>query len=74
MPSNDRTFCVSKSCPKADKCDRWWMNNFLETCKTMSMFDPYKKGEKCEYYQKALCSKEDRKVVTKCRRKQKKTI
>ena len=51
--STDKTYCVSKSCPKADKCDRWWMNNFLDTCQRLndvSMFDPYKKGKRCGYY------------------------
>ena len=47
----DITYCVSKSCPKASKCDRWWMNNFIATCNNIqSMADFYKKGAKCEYY------------------------
>ena len=70
------TYCVSSKCPKADTCDRWWMNNFigLENIVT-SMFDPYKKGEPCEYYEesyrerytKAICSKTDRSVVKRKR-------
>ena len=70
----DRTFCVSKSCPKADTCDRWWMNN-LVTDDVISMFNPYKKGEKCEYYEEsyreryteAICSKTDRSVAKRKR-------
>jgi hypothetical protein len=50
MLDGDITYCVSKSCPKADKCDRWWMNHFVESNKTISMFDPYKKGKKCVYF------------------------
>ena len=46
------TYCVSSKCPKADTCDRWWMNNFVDALDgTISMFDPYKKGEKCEYFE-----------------------
>jgi hypothetical protein len=59
----DSTFCVSSKCPKADTCDRWWMNHFVETNDMVSMFDPYKKGDICVYYQKAVCSKADRKVA-----------
>lgn len=49
----DITYCVSAKCPKADTCDRWWMNNFIEVCQQVSMSDFfnskdfYKKG--CEY-------------------------
>lgn len=51
------TYCVSKECKKVLKCQRWWMNNFLETCQRIeyqSMADFYKKGKKCPYEQKKL--------------------
>ena len=48
MSQKDITYCVSKKCPKADKCDRWWANNFTEKY-AVSMCDFYKKGVKCEY-------------------------
>jgi hypothetical protein len=47
---SDITYCVSKSCPKADKCDRWWLNNAIPPWADVSMFNPYKKGKRCEYY------------------------
>ena len=62
----DITYCVSGKCPKADNCDRWWMNNGIGAFENISMFDPYKKGESCEYYERtkeAVCSKTNRKVA-----------
>ena len=47
--SRDITYCVSSKCPKADTCDRWWANNMVGAFENISMFDPYKKGVKCEY-------------------------
>ena len=64
---NDITYCISSKCPKANTCDRWWMNNGIGAFENISMFDPYKKGVACEYYEKrhneAIRSKTDRKVV-----------
>jgi len=61
----DITYCVSSKCPKADTCDRCWANNMVSPFENISMFDPYKKGVACEYYEReeAFCSKTDRKVA-----------
>jgi len=69
--NKDSTFCISKSCPKADTCDRWWMNNGIGAFENISMFDPYKKGGECKYYaesykekyKETVCGKTNRKVV-----------
>ena len=46
------TYCQSGKCRKADKCGRWWINNFADfNPKTVFKFmDPYKKGKKCKYF------------------------
>ena len=48
----DITYCISSKCPKADTCDRWWMNHFVEANEMISMFAPYIKEKKCEYYKR----------------------
>lgn len=44
----DITYCVSKECPKADKCQRHWSNS-LPVGVIASMSDFYEKGKKCKY-------------------------
>jgi hypothetical protein len=67
--NRDITYCVSSKCPKADTCDRWWMNNFVGMEWVGSMSDFYTKGKVCRDYverkedKEAVCSKADRKVV-----------
>lgn len=44
-----KIYCVSKSCPKAGTCRRWWMNNIVNPKWNLDMKDFYKKGVKCKY-------------------------